>query len=82
MVARPYLQSIILSGKSRYSFYRRISGPQEQFGQEDKNKVQCIYKCLSYECSKVKVSPLQAMKAHGGCRCKGPHIQSHGTRMR
>ena len=25
---------------------------------------------------KVKVSPLQAMKAHGGCGCKGPHIHS------
>ena len=23
---------------------------------------------------KVKVSLLQAMKAHGGCGCKGPHI--------
>ena len=31
---------------------------------------------------KVKVSPLQAMEAHGGCGCKGPHIHSHGTRMR
>ena len=31
---------------------------------------------------KVKVSPLQAMKAHGGCGCKGPHIHSHGTRKR
>ena len=31
---------------------------------------------------KVKVSPLQAMNAHGGCGCKGPHIHSHGTRMR
>ena len=31
---------------------------------------------------KVKVSPLQAMKAHGVCGCKGPHIHSHGTRMR
>ena len=29
---------------------------------------------------KVKVSQLQAMKAHGGCGCKGPHIHSHGTR--
>ena len=31
---------------------------------------------------KVKVSPLQAKKAHVGCGCKGPHIHSHGTRMR
>ena len=31
---------------------------------------------------KVKVSPLQAMEAHGGCGCKGPHIHSHGTRKR
>ena len=31
---------------------------------------------------KGKVSPLQAMKAHGVCGCKGPHIHSHGTRMR
>ena len=31
---------------------------------------------------KVKVSPLQAMKAHGGCGCKGPHIHRHGTRKR
>ena len=23
---------------------------------------------------KIKVSPLQAMKAHGGCGCKGPHL--------
>ena len=29
---------------------------------------------------KVKVSPVQAMEAHGGCGCKGPHIHSHGTR--
>ena len=28
---------------------------------------------------KVKVSPLQAMKADGGCGCTGPHIHSHGT---
>ena len=31
---------------------------------------------------KVKVSPLQAMKAHGECGCKGPHIHSHGTSKR
>ena len=31
---------------------------------------------------KVKLSPLQAMKAHRGCGYKGPHIHSHGTRMR
>ena len=31
---------------------------------------------------KVKVSPLQAMKAHGGCGCKGPHLHNHGTRKR
>ena len=31
---------------------------------------------------KVNLSPLQAMEAHGGCGCKGPHIHSHGTRMR
>ena len=30
----------------------------------------------------VKVSSLKAMKAHGGCGCKGPHIHSHGTRKR
>ena len=30
----------------------------------------------------VKVSPLQAMKAHAGCGCKGSHIHSHGTRKR
>ena len=29
---------------------------------------------------KLKVSPLQAMKAHGGCACKDPHIHSHSTR--
>ena len=23
---------------------------------------------------KAKESPLQAMKAHGGCECNGPHI--------
>ena len=34
------------------------------------------------ESKKVKVSPLQVMKAHGGCGCKGPHIHSHGTRKR
>ena len=34
----------------------------------------------SVETYKGKVSPLQAMKAHGGCGCKGPHIHSHGTR--
>ena len=32
--------------------------------------------------SKVKVSPLQAMKAHEGCECKGPHIHSHGSKKR
>ena len=31
---------------------------------------------------KVQVSPLQAMKAHEGCGCKGPRIHSHGTRKR
>ena len=30
----------------------------------------------------VKVSPLQAMKAHVGCGCKGLYIHSHGTRKR
>ena len=30
----------------------------------------------------VKVSPLQATKAHGRCGCKGLHIHSHGIRMR
>ena len=30
----------------------------------------------------IKVSPLQAMKAHRGCGHKGPHIHSNGTRMR
>ena len=40
-----------------------------------------IYITLNYvQCKKV--SPLQAMKAHGRCGCKGPHIHSHGTRMR
>ena len=34
------------------------------------------------KCSNKKVSPLQAMKAHGDCGCKGPHIHNHGTRMR
>ena len=29
-----------------------------------------------------KVSPLQTMKAHGVCGCKGPHIHSHGIRTR
>ena len=27
---------------------------------------------ISCDKVKVKVSPLQAMKAHGGCECKGP----------
>ena len=31
---------------------------------------------------KVNISPLYAMKAHGGCGCKSPHIDSHGTRER
>ena len=31
---------------------------------------------------KAKVSPLEAMKAHVECECKGPHIHNHGTRMR
>ena len=30
---------------------------------------------------KVKVSPLQAMKAHGGCGCKVPHIPLWWGRM-
>ena len=29
---------------------------------------------------KIKLSPLQAMKAHRGCGCKGPLIYSHSTR--
>ena len=29
---------------------------------------------------KIKISPLQTMKAHGGCECKGPYIRNHGTR--
>ena len=29
---------------------------------------------------KVKLSPLQAVKANWGCGCKGPHILLHGTR--
>ena len=28
----------------------------------------------------VKISPLQSMKAHGGCGCKGPHTHNHCTR--
>ena len=28
----------------------------------------------------VKVPSLQAMKAHRGCECKGPHIRSQDTR--
>ena len=31
---------------------------------------------------KPNVSPLQVMKVHGRCGCKGPHINSHGTRKR
>ena len=36
-----------------------------------------------YYCKKVKIklSPLQAMNAHGRCGCKGPLIRSHGSRM-
>ena len=30
----------------------------------------------------IDVTFYQKMKAHGGCECKGPHIHSHGTRMR
>ena len=37
--------------------------------------------CLSWKNKinvvKLKVSPLQAMKAHVGCEYKGPHIQNH-----
>ena len=28
------------------------------------------------------MSPLQAIRAHGGCGCKDPHIHSHGNRKR
>ena len=35
---------------------------------------------MSSQTVKVKVSPLQAKKAHGGCECKGPHIHSCDTR--
>ena len=31
---------------------------------------------------KGKGTPLQNMKALGGCGCKGPHIHSHGTRKK
>ena len=31
---------------------------------------------------KGKVSPIQAMKAHRGCDCKGKHIHSLGTTKR
>ena len=34
----------------------------------------------AYNYINVKVSPLQAMKAHGGC--KDPLIHSHGTRKK
>ena len=30
---------------------------------------------------KVKAFPLQAMKDHGGCGCKGPHIHSQRGRV-
>ena len=42
--------------------------------------ISIIYTNKKYK--KVKVSPLQAMKAHGGYGYKGPHIHSHGTRKR
>ena len=32
-------------------------------------------------CKKVKVYLLQAMNAHGGYRCKGPHIHSIRKRL-
>ena len=41
-----------------------------------------LYQPVWLHVGKVKVFPLQAMKAHGGCGCKGPHIHSHGTRKR
>ena len=41
-----------------------------------------IFSFISNILVKVKVSPLQAMKAHGECGYKGPHIHSQGTRMR
>ena len=59
----------------------------------NKFKVENIFDIVTEKCAdptdmnlgmkkKVKVSPLQAMKAHRGCGCKGPHIHSHGTRLR
>ena len=38
--------------------------------------------CYYSDVNKVKISPLQAMKVHGECGCKGSHIHSHGTRKR
>ena len=37
---------------------------------------------IDYLLWKVKVSLLQAMKAHGGCGFKGPHVRGHGTGKR
>ena len=41
-----------------------------------------LFKDINHILLLIKVSPLQAMKAHGGCGCKGPHIHSHSTRKR
>ena len=37
-----------------------------------------IFMCI--QGIKVKIFPLEAMKAQGGCGCKGPHIRSHGAK--
>ena len=50
-----------------YSFYSRVNGLQN------------ATITTSGVLVKIKV-PLQAMKTHRGCGCKGPHKHSHGTR--
>ena len=71
--------SKMLSTKSRFSGVDTWGGllDLETRGQEF-----CIALGPVTICVKVKVFPLQAMKAHGGCGCKGQHIHSHGTRKR
>ena len=50
----------------------------------ERKKESAVHDCKhtkQYFSGKVKVSPLQTMKAHGGCGCKDPHIAYTATTL-
>ena len=67
----PYIEGLPLARMPAYQAWRTIAGADQMKWNETKS-IRC----------KVKVSPLQTMKVHRGCGCKGPHIHSHSTRKR